>query len=1205
MVVLCVLLAMTGCNLLDRDTDESFNPIAPPTTGNANVKFQIVLPGENAGTIKPALRFSTGASVQFRLALVFPGTEGTAQTAVLQRRVSVNPATGDAEVTFPGVPQTSVIGQVQIEGGNLGGKNSFHGALDLSAGDNVVELAPVGSGHPADVAAGVMLDIIKVPEIVKAAPANLVTAITTTAQESINSDLSGAELYNDVLNRFVTSPLLPTLSLLKISVTNDYGLLFESGPQTSLTKTPAELWSEIPGADGLLARRIIRQGFGDQEPLVAFTDFQREKFALAYVSAEGRISQYFLSDKNTLSHLSAVQIVSEDDSVVFGAVANGLPVIIRWDGKNSATCGWPVSDSSVHWSSVFPHITADARISYPTVDMLMFDPGVQNTFRSIVRNPKSLMLQEYKISLAGAITPMFSPVEEALFALTALPGNREITLHWDSIPNAEFYTLYWSLTSEIPRSGDGVNSISRVTRPFVHSGLQENQTYHYVITWTINGEESAPSKAATATPWYTPAVQYYRITYYGNGQTGGLAPIDSVSYFSGDSAEILAPGDSFGKAGYKFVCWNTAEDGSGTDYTPGQQVEIETAGLILYAKWWAPTVIYSGNGHTAGQPPVSAVYATDSEVVVAGNTGNLQKTGYVFAGWNTAADGSGSYFQAGENFAMGADDLILYAVWSAPTRVTYYGNNHTAGNVPVDSTVYEFGDSVTLLTGDSISRDGYVFIGWNTAADGSGTDYAAGATVSMPADGLSFYAKWRSTFKYQVSFLGNGSDGGSVPATLLHMEGDVVTVPGNTGNLTNAGKTFFGWNTSADGSGREYVAGNTFVMDANNVSFYAQWQEFAGGDGSSTSPYLVANAPQLNRVRNHLDAYFMQIADIDLSGTIFSTGNGWEPIGSSTITAPSSRFHGTYDGNGKKIANLFIDRDAEDAVGLFGFAQNAVIKNLSVENADVTGKNNVGILIGNAVESSISNCHSSGRIQGDMYRIGGIAGIGMDVVIDGSSSSASVSGGQFLGGLIGEIICYTLDSTISNCQASGAVSGITYVGGLFGIMAGDGDKALKAVVRSSSASGDVSGEYAGGLVGQNGIAAEIKFSSAEGKLSCKSFGMYVGGLVGFNKGNIDNSYAIGTVSGQFSAGGLVGKNEGLIDKAYAAGAVTGISAGGLCSSSTGTITASYWDSETTGQSTSSGGSSLTTAQMQQQSSFSGWDFSTVWTIKAGSYPTLR
>ncbi len=88
--------------------------------------------------------------------------------------------------------------------------------------------------------------------------------------------------------------------------------------------------------------------------------------------------------------------------------------------------------------------------------------------------------------------------------------------------------------------------------------------------------------------------------------------------------------------------------------------------------------------------------------------------------------------------------------------------------------------------------------------------------------------------------------------------------------------------------------------------------------------------------------------------------------------------------------------------------------------------------------------------------------------------------------------------------------------------------------------------------------------------------------MGVNAGTITNSYSTGSVSGSNYVGGLVGYNYG------------------------GAITNSYWDTETSGQTTSDGGTGLTTAQMKQQASFSGWDFSNVWGIDEGaSYPYLR
>ncbi|WP_135555315.1 InlB B-repeat-containing protein [Paenibacillus cymbidii] len=85
------------------------------------------------------------------------------------------------------------------------------------------------------------------------------------------------------------------------------------------------------------------------------------------------------------------------------------------------------------------------------------------------------------------------------------------------------------------------------------------------------------------------------------------------------------------------------------------------------------------------------------------------------------------------------------AVSVQPHAVTYDGNGQTAGTVPADGSVYRQGDSVTVLgnTGH-LTRAGYTFAGWNTAADGSGNNYAADgtATLVMGADAVTLYAKW-------------------------------------------------------------------------------------------------------------------------------------------------------------------------------------------------------------------------------------------------------------------------------------------------------------------------------------------------------------------------------------------------------------------------------------------------------------------------------
>lgn len=83
------------------------------------------------------------------------------------------------------------------------------------------------------------------------------------------------------------------------------------------------------------------------------------------------------------------------------------------------------------------------------------------------------------------------------------------------------------------------------------------------------------------------------------------------------------------------------------------------------------TVTYNGNGSTGGNVPTDGdEYEQGDTVTVSGNTGNLAKTGYTFGGWNTAADGSGTYYAAGDTFTMGDGDVTLYAQWGGKITVT-------------------------------------------------------------------------------------------------------------------------------------------------------------------------------------------------------------------------------------------------------------------------------------------------------------------------------------------------------------------------------------------------------------------------------------------------------------------------------------------------------------------------------------------------------
>jgi len=124
--------------------------------------------------------------------------------------------------------------------------------------------------------------------------------------------------------------------------------------------------------------------------------------------------------------------------------------------------------------------------------------------------------------------------------------------------------------------------------------------------------------------------------------------------------------------------------------------------------------------------------------------------------------------------------------------------------------------------------------------------------------------------------------------------------------------------------------------------------------------------------------------------------------------------------------------------------------------------------------------------------------------------------------------------------------------------------------------------------------------------------------VGANVGTVSNSYSSGSVTGENGAGGLVGLNGegGTVSNSYSTGNVNGnMYVGGLVGGNADTVSNSFWDTETSGQTTSAGGTGKTTAEMKSIATFAAWDIIAVtsgqtnptyiWNIVDGqTYPFL-
>ena len=342
----------------------------------------------------------------------------------------------------------------------------------------------------------------------------------------------------------------------------------------------------------------------------------------------------------------------------------------------------------------------------------------------------------------------------------------------------------------------------------------------YGVTAATNGATSSNFTLTNRNP--------YSVTYSGNGNTSGIAPTDSNDYLAAATVTVLGNTGGLTRIGSTFAGWNTVANGSGTAYVGGNTFAIGS-NVTLYAQWTpisTLSVTYNGNGNTGGSPPGDVnAYVAGATVTALGNNGNLVKTGSTFSGWNTAANASGTSYAVGTTFTNNAN-VTLFAQWTlTPTfTVTYNGNGSTGGTPPIDGNAYAAGATGTVPGNTGVlTRVGYTFAGWSTAANGSGTNYAAGTTFAINAN-VALYAKWAALPTFSVTYNGNGNIGGTPPTDAnAYVAGATVTALGNNGNLVKTGLTFLGWNTAANGGGASYAVGTTFAIGSGNTTLFAIW----------------------------------------------------------------------------------------------------------------------------------------------------------------------------------------------------------------------------------------------------------------------------------------------------------------------------------------------------------------------------------------------
>jgi hypothetical protein len=336
---------------------------------------------------------------------------------------------------------------------------------------------------------------------------------------------------------------------------------------------------------------------------------------------------------------------------------------------------------------------------------------------------------------------------------------------------------------------------------------------------------------------------------------------------------------------------------------------------------------------------------------------------------------------------------------------------------------------------------------------------------------------------------------------------------------------------------------------------------FGGGDGSIEAPYTLCSPGQLNEIGEtpeYMDKHFVLVQDLDLGG--IATFNR---IGGTTA---QTAFTGVFDGSRNVISNLTVNPPGpatnRNSSAMFRtIGGSAEIRSLGLENVDVSGYGNVGVLV--AVmqgESKVLDSYSTGSVRNNNW----------------------------------------------------------YVGGLIGT-ATDHSKVIRSYSKANVL--NISSHAAGGLVANLSGFAEIIDSYASGKV--EGTGSLYGGLVSImnDDARVYRSYASGVVTGGQSVGGLVGRirHQAVVDQSYASGFVVSLDSyrfGGLIGNREGTtaqVKSSYWDIDGTGQVSvgpiafNNGATGLTRSEMgsQDKNIFDNFDFISNWKFVGYGPPRLE
>ena len=407
---------------------------------------------------------------------------------------------------------------------------------------------------------------------------------------------------------------------------------------------------------------------------------------------------------------------------------------------------------------------------------------------------------------------------------TPLTGNVTVYAHWIGNGYTVRFTGNGATGGNTPDQAFQYNIGQNLHRNgFVRDGYTftgwkraDNQQAYGDGQWVTNLTTQPDGIVTMVAQW---SANEAHIRYNPNPPAGKTAGGNGTPNWDGHTGDTPAiGGNGWTIDGYTFAGWTTSPDGSGTKYAPGASWTANGT-LTLYAQWTAGQagLTYDGNGATGGKTdPQNGV--TDQKVNVRQN--GFTRDGYTFVRWDTQADCRGKAVNPGDKWTLQGSST-LYACWTGNMQpLTYHGNGATGGNTAAQSG--HTGDELTT-NANGFTRDGYTFVRWDTAKDGSGTAYGEGkngvSRYTMKPAGNDLYAIWQAN-PASIQYRDDYGATGSTPDT-TGVTGQNVTIAQN--GFTRPGYTFTGWarDRRTDPS---LQPGGRYTLTPGTTTLWAQWK---------------------------------------------------------------------------------------------------------------------------------------------------------------------------------------------------------------------------------------------------------------------------------------------------------------------------------------------------------------------------------------------